>query len=94
MLVVDPRITCRISRVLRTDTYTTGITEIVGECSLTGKTVIRYVDSDQNVFEFDEKTEDWIPISAGVCKNYFNKFAAVCLPKYSDNIIEYKKREE
>lgn len=94
MIVADPRITFRISKKIDTKIYPSGIIEMMGECSLTGKTVIRYLDNDTgNVYEFDEKIEHWVPITEGICKNYFNKFAAVCLPIYTNNLLEFKKEQ-
>ena len=91
MIIVDPSITLRISEKLRIDNYPHGI-EIVGVCRLTGKTVIRYLDTETaQVFEFDPNTEDWIPMVDGICKDYFNQFASVCLPRYENNLLEYHK---
>lgn len=95
MIVVDPRITCRISKKLNLFTYPSGNIEIVGICSLTGKTVIRHLDIETlDILEFDERTENFISMKEGICKDYFNQFAAVCLPRYQDNVLEYRKNDK
>jgi hypothetical protein len=91
MLVENLKLICRIYKIIKIFNYPIGIVEVLGICRLTNKMVIRYVSSDRQVFEFDEKTELWVPLSEGVCKNHFNHFASVVLPIYENNVIEYRK---
>ena len=93
MIVINPRLACRIDTAYDILQYPSGIIEIVGRCSLTGRDVIRYMDVHMNVFEFDTKTELWVSLEDCVCKVYVDNFSDQVPARYPNNMLTYKKDE-
>lgn len=91
MLISNPAMICRMYNIVSMVTYVSGITELVGSCSLTNRLVIRYISTDMQVFEYNEARETWVDFADGVCRDHFNHFADICLPKYENNVVQYRK---
>lgn len=85
----------RLSHIQKFFTYTDNVHEVYGKCSLTGRDVIRYYkETDYKVWEWSNKRDEWVDISEGACKDYFNHFAQLALPKYENNIVEYRNENQ
>ena len=94
MIILDPRLSFRINRIVDLRYYKNQSVEIIGECALTGKIMFRFFHPTTGIMEFDEKNEKWVNIVDGITKNYVNEFAKAVLPRYENNIIQYHKIEK